>query len=97
MVLTELTQLNFSIFFLKLRRNVIDVSFHISQYQHIIQELAQEIASLKEQRSELENRISHLDPRLTTMNAEDRGKLEEALKLRESLLHAFRNQVISAV
>lgn len=78
---------------LQLRRNVIDVSFHISQYQTIIQELAGEIASLKEQRSDLESRISHLDPRLNVINGEDKSKLEEALKLRESLLQSFKHQI----
>lgn len=77
----------------KLRRNVIDVSFHISQYQTIIQELAQEIASLKEQRTDLESRISHFDPRHNTMNNEDKSKLEDALKLRESLLQSFKHQI----
>jgi kinesin family protein 18/19 len=77
----------------KLRRNVIDVTYHISQYQQIIQELAQEIATLKDQRSDLESRISHLDPRLSSMNQDDKSKIEEALKLRESLLQSFKNQI----
>ncbi len=76
----------------KLRRNVIDVSFHISQYQTIIQELATEIASLKEQRNDLESRISHFDPRLA-LTTDDKNKLEEALKLRESLLQSFKHQI----
>jgi len=76
----------------KLRRNVIDVSFHISQYQTIIQELATEIASLKEQRTDLESRISHFDPRLA-LTTDDKAKLEEALKLRESLLQSFKHQI----
>jgi kinesin family member 18/19 len=77
----------------KLRRNVIDVSYHISQYQQIIQELAQEIATLKEQRSDLETKISHLDPRNGLGNTEDKHKLEEALKLRESLIQSFKEQI----
>lgn len=77
----------------KLRRNVIDVSYHISQYQQIIQELAHEISTLKDQRHELESRISHLDPRMGLINNEDKLKLEEALKLRESLLQAFKMQI----
>lgn len=76
----------------KLRRNVIDVTFHISQYQSIIQELAGEIASLKEQRTDLESRISHFDPR-QNLNPEDKSRLEEALKLRESLLQSFKHQI----
>ena len=51
----------------KLRRNVIDVSYHISQYQQIIQELAAEIATLKEQKYDLEAKVSHLDPRINAM------------------------------
>ena len=77
----------------KLRRNVIDVSYHISQYQQIIQELAQEIAILKDQRNELESKISHLDPRSHSMNGDDKSKMEEALKLRESLLQSFKKQI----
>ena len=76
----------------KIRRNVIDVSYHISQYQQIIQELAQEIATLKDQRNDLESRISHLDPRSGSIS-EDKSKMEEALKLRESLLQSFKQQI----
>lgn len=64
-----------------------------SQYQQIIQELAHEISTLKDQRNDLESRISHLDPRLNAMNGEDKMKLEEALKLRESLLQSFKQQI----
>jgi len=77
----------------KLRRNVIDVSYHISQYQQIIQELAQEIANLKDQRSDLESRISHLDPRNNISSNEDKVRLEESLKLRESLIQTFKEHV----
>ena len=83
----------FFAFLPKLRRNVIDVSYHISQYQQIIQELAQEISALKDQRNDLESRISHLDPRLSLTNGEDKLKLEESLKLRESLLQSFKQQI----
>jgi kinesin family protein 18/19 len=84
-----------------MRRNVIDVSYHISQYQQIIQELAQEIALLKDQRSDLESRISYLDPKQNGNNAnynlENNGssklKTEETLKLRESLLQSFKEQI----
>lgn len=87
----------------KIRRNVIDVSYHISQYQQIIQELAQEIAVLKDQRHDLESRISNLDPKVVnsniginqmSFNIEEKSKIEEHLKLRESLLQAFKQQII---
>ena len=55
--------------------------------------MAQEIATLKDQRSDLESRISHLDPRLNLMTTDDRGKLEEVLKIRESLLQSFKQQI----
>ncbi|CAF0714801.1 unnamed protein product [Brachionus calyciflorus] len=86
----------------KLRRNVIDVSYHISQYQQIIQELAQEIATLKDQRYELESRVSHLGNSNIGLNQlannnnnnnEEKSKIEEHLKLRESLLQAFKQQI----
>lgn len=80
----------------KLRRNVIDVSYHISQYQQIIQELAQEIAMLKDQRYDLDSRVSHMDHRSSVMNfnsTEDRAKIEENLKIRESLLQSFKQQI----
>jgi hypothetical protein len=41
----------------------------------------------------LESRISHLDPRLSVTNGEDKSKIEEALKLRESLLQSFKQQI----
>ncbi|RNA27631.1 Kinesin KIF19, partial [Brachionus plicatilis] len=86
----------------KIRRNVIDVSYHISQYQQIIQELAQEIAVLKDQRYDLESRISNLDPKIgnsniginqIAFNSEEKSKIEDHLKLRESLLQAFKQQI----
>lgn len=74
------------------------MSYHISQYQQIIQELAQEIALLKDQRSELESRISYLDPKLVDghqqqMPLQNKSKVEETLKLRESLLQSFKEQI----
>lgn len=84
---------------------MIDVSYHISQYQQIIQELAQEIAQLKDQRSDLESRISYLDPKMVNSNSQsfnnnngenqliNRQKIEDALKLRESLLQSFKEQI----
>jgi kinesin family protein 18/19 len=104
----------------KLRRNVIDVSYHISQYQQIIQELAQEISTLKEQKYDLESKVSHLDPRMNAAlmmtsnnslnssnmgsnsysggsvnhnSAEEKLRIEETLKIRESLLQAFKQQI----
>jgi hypothetical protein len=66
-----------------------------SQYQQIIQELAQEISQLRDQRSDLESRISHMEPKFNgvTTHIENKSKLEEALKLRESLLHSFKEQI----
>lgn len=91
---------NEPIIIFQLRRNVIDVSYHISQYQQIIHELAQEIALLKDQRTELESRISHLDPKLAEHqlhqqqnHQQSKAKIEETLKLRESLLQAFKEQI----
>lgn len=85
----------------KLRRNVIDVSYHISQYQQIIQELAQEIAVLKEQKYDLESRVSHSDTKMSAlmlpggggMSNSNPASLEESLKLRESLLQSFKQQI----
>lgn len=81
-----------------MRRNVIDVSYHISQYQQIIQELAHEIALLKDQRNELESRLD-LNSKLAPTNdyqqqqQQSKAKVEETLKLRESLLQAFKEQI----
>jgi hypothetical protein len=49
---------------------------------------------LRDQRSDLESRISHLEPKLGGVtHLENKSKLEEALKLRESLLHSFKEQI----
>lgn len=71
------------------------MSYHISQYQAIIQELASEIAQLKDQRSDLESRISYLDPKLAEVHTQhqNKAKIEETLKLRESLLQSFKEQI----
>lgn len=42
----------------KIRRNVIDVSYHIAQYQQIIQDLRAQVHSLREHRDDLEVRLT---------------------------------------
>jgi len=42
----------------KIRRNVIDVSYHIAQYQQIIQDLRTQVQVLQNQKEDLEMRLS---------------------------------------
>ena len=44
--------------FAQIRRNVIDVSYHIAQYQQIIQDLRSQVHLLRDQRDELELRLA---------------------------------------
>ncbi len=43
---------------LQIRRNVIDVSYHIAQYQQIIQDLRNQVQLMREQKDELEMRLA---------------------------------------
>lgn len=42
----------------KIRRNVIDVSYHIAQYQQMIQDLNNQVHMLRDQKEELELRLA---------------------------------------
>ncbi|KAI3380357.1 hypothetical protein SNEBB_003322 [Seison nebaliae] len=57
----------------KAKRNIIDVNYHISQYQQIIQELASEIVKLKEEREELlELKLQFLSSRTSNNRRNER-------------------------
>ena len=43
---------------IQIRRNVIDVSYHIAQYQQIIQDLRNQVQLLRDQKDDLEVRLS---------------------------------------
>lgn len=57
--------------------------------------MAVEIAQLKDQRTDLESRISYLDPKVAEAHSQhqSKAKIEETLKLRESLLQSFKEQI----
>ena len=42
----------------QIRRNVIDVSYHIAQYQQIIQDLRNQVHALRDQKDDLEVRLT---------------------------------------
>ncbi|CAL4176991.1 unnamed protein product [Meganyctiphanes norvegica] len=72
----------------KVRRNVADVSFHVSQYQTIITELKDEISRLKEKIDD-ENTIA---PSGLTKE-EEAQNTEKLRKLKNDLLDLFREQM----
>ncbi len=99
---------------LQVRRNVIDVSYHIAQYQQIIQDLRNQAQLLRDQRDELEMRLTTTNEarfsRLSGMQkfydqfnsilfdsidntTAERLRIEEGLKLKESILLAYRKQI----
>lgn len=71
----------------KIERNVLDVSYHMNQYQTVISELRGEI-------SRLQNKMNEERPRsadLNKMNAEERSN--EVRKLREQIVETFKTQM----
>ncbi len=62
------------ILFKQVRRNVIDVSYHIAQYKQIIQDLRNQVQLLRDQRDDLEIR-------LTTTNEARFSRLSSMFKL----------------
>ncbi|CAF3504051.1 unnamed protein product [Rotaria sp. Silwood1] len=83
----------------KIRRNVIDVSYHIAQYQQIIQDLRNQVQLLRDQRDELEIRLATTNEarfsRLSDNNTTERLRIEEGLKLKENILQTYRKQIDS--
>jgi len=81
----------------KVRRNVIDVSYHIAQYQQIIQDLRNQVQLLRDQKDDLEIRLSTTNEarfsRLSDSNTTERHRAEEGLKLKENILQAYRKQI----
>ncbi|CAF0886482.1 unnamed protein product [Didymodactylos carnosus] len=80
----------------KIRRNVIDVSYHIAQYQQIIQDLRSQVQLLREQKDDLEMRLSVSNEarfsRLSDTTTE-RLRVEESIKLKENIVQAFKKQI----
>nr|XP_023029277.1 kinesin-like protein KIF19 [Leptinotarsa decemlineata] len=71
----------------KIERNVLDVSYHVTQYQTVITELRDEI-------SRLQNKMKEERPRsadINRMNAEQRSN--EVKKLREQIVETFKTQM----
>ncbi|CAF0771846.1 unnamed protein product [Rotaria sordida] len=81
----------------KIRRNVIDVSYHIAQYQQIIQDLRSQVQLLRDQKDELEIRLTTTNEarfsRLSDSNTTERLRVEEGLKLKENILQTYRKQI----
>jgi len=81
----------------KIRRNVIDVSYHIAQYQSIIQDLRHQVHALRDQRDDLESRLAATNEarfsRLSDNTNNDRNRAEENLKLKENILQSYRKQI----
>nr|CAH7728393.1 unnamed protein product [Callosobruchus chinensis] len=71
----------------KIERNVLDVSYHVSQYHTVISELKDEI-------SRLQNKMKEERPRsadINRMNAEER--CNEVKKIREQIVDTFKTQM----
>ncbi|UJR14088.1 hypothetical protein I4U23_001084 [Adineta vaga] len=81
----------------KIRRNVVDVSYHIAQYKQIIQDLRNQVQLLREQRDDLEMRLTTNNEarfsRLGNNNTTERLRVEESLKLKENIVQSYRKQI----
>ncbi|CAF1497107.1 unnamed protein product [Adineta steineri] len=81
----------------KVRRNVVDVSYHIAQYKQIIQDLRNQVQLLREQRDDLEMRLTTTnEPRFSRLgnnSTTERLRVEEGLKLKENIIQSYRKQI----
>ncbi|XP_063916850.1 kinesin-like protein KIF19 isoform X2 [Zophobas morio] len=71
----------------KAERNVLDVSYHVTQYQTVINELRDEISRLQQKMNEERPRSADI----RRMNAEERSN--EVKKLREQIVETFKTQM----
>ncbi|XP_068915073.1 kinesin-like protein KIF19 isoform X3 [Tenebrio molitor] len=71
----------------KAERNVFDVSYHVTQYQTVINELRDEISRLQQKMNEERPRSADI----RRMNAEERSN--EVKKLREQIVETFKTQM----
>lgn len=78
----EKRQFIFANFASQVERNVLDVSFHVSQYRNIIQDLRSEIARLREKMAE---------DRPPSVTRPAGG--QQAKHLREQIVSTFRDQM----
>jgi len=70
----------------QVRKNVLDVSYHVSQYQNIISELRHEIGRLKE-------KISEGGPNGKAGRGGANGGRDELKELRDEMVANFREQM----
>ncbi|VEN36508.1 unnamed protein product [Callosobruchus maculatus] len=71
----------------KIERNVLDVSYHVSQYHTVISELKDEITRLQNKMKEERPRSADIN----RMNAEER--CNEVKKIREQIVDTFKTQM----
>lgn len=71
----------------KLERNVLDVTFHVSQYQTVINELKEEISRLQTKMKEDRPRSADI----SKISVEERGT--EVRKIREQIVETFKTQM----
>ena len=68
----------------KVERNILDVSYHVSQYRDIISDLKNEISRLR-------NKMSNEKPRFEQQETNERGS--DFKTLREKIVSAFKEQM----
>ena len=73
-----------------MRKNVLDVSYHVSQYQNIISELRSEIGRLKEK---IVDGGSDGGGRSSANNKTSKKQAEELRELRDEMVSSFREQM----
>lgn len=71
----------------KIERNVLDVSYHVTQYQTVISELRDEISRLQTKMKEERPRSADI----SRMNTEERSK--EVRTIREQIVETFKTQM----
>ena len=72
----------------KVRKNVLDVSYHVSQYQNIISDLRNEIGRLKEK-----IQLGDIQQTSSRKNSSNKRQAEELKELRDFMVANFREQM----
>ncbi|XP_071745055.1 kinesin-like protein KIF19 isoform X3 [Lepeophtheirus salmonis] len=77
----------------KVRRNVLDVSYHVSQYQDLISELRSEIGRLKEKIDSTEAEEEGLRSLSPKINMGEEHSNSELKEIREAMVQNFKEQM----
>lgn len=77
----------------KVERNIVDVTYHVSQYRDIISDLKNEISRLRNKMRDPEKSQENGEPETKKVGNTPRNKSPDLRSLREKIVSAFKEQM----